>query len=73
MKCPRNNPETVNHGKPPALWQKEIFGKGGKRNYVKSRDAVAVLRGKDFQIAVDVCTELKALVDTIISLCEVEC
>jgi len=73
MKCPRNNPEAVNHDKPPSHWLREIFIKGSRRHYVKSRDAAAILRGKDLQIAVDVCTELKALVDTIVSLCEREC
>jgi len=70
MRCPGNNPEAVNHDKPPSHWLKEIFRKGGNRHYVKARDATAILRGNDLQIAVDACTELRFLVDTIISLCE---
>jgi len=73
MKCPGNNPETVNHGKPPSHWLREIFIKGrGGRHYVKSRDAAAILRGKDLQTAIDKCAELRSLMDTIISLCERE-
>jgi len=70
MACPRGSPETVNHGKPPSHWIDEIFRKGKRGSYSKSRDAGAILRGNDLQKAIDSCAELKSFVDTILSICE---
>ena len=68
--APASNPETVNHDRPPAYRIKEIFEIGRCRDsYVKPRDAGRILDGKDLSIAIAQCSELKALVNTIISVC----
>jgi hypothetical protein len=67
--APAGNPEIVNHNKPPASRIKEIFEAGRCRDsYVKPRDAGRILKGNDLAVAINHCVELKALVDTIISL-----
>lgn len=67
---PAGNPETVNHNNPPAYRIKEIFEIGTCRDsYVKPRDAGHILSKNDLSVAVDACPELKALVNTIISVC----
>ena len=71
MACPGNNPETVNHGKPPSHWIDEIFRKGKRMSYSKSRDAKAILDKNNLLLAINSCAELKSLVDTILSLCKV--
>ena len=69
-KPPSGAPETVNHNKPPAYHLNEIFEIGGCRDsYVKPRDAGRILRENDLSIAINCCPELKALVNTILSLC----
>jgi hypothetical protein len=40
--------------------------------YVKPRDALRILRDNDLSDAIHQCAELKALVNTILRLCEVE-
>jgi hypothetical protein len=68
--APSGNPETVNHNKPPAHRIMEIFKTGQCRDsYVKPRDSARILREKDLSVAVDQCSELKALVNTILSVC----
>ncbi|RCK79400.1 MAG: hypothetical protein OZSIB_0040 [Candidatus Ozemobacter sibiricus] len=68
--APRGNPETVNHQKPPARRIKEIFEIGKCRDsYVKARDAGRILRENDLIIAIRLCSELKAMINTILSLC----
>jgi len=71
MACPGSNPEAVNHQKPPAYRIKEIFAKGKFRSYVKPRDACRILdETKDnLQTAINSCSELRALVNTILRLC----
>ncbi|AEF81722.1 DUF4276 family protein [Leadbettera azotonutricia] len=70
MGPPGGEPEKVNHGKPPAQRIKEIFEKGKCRDsYIKPRDAGRILRENDLTLAVSQCPELKAFVNTIISLC----
>ena len=72
MVCPGNNPEMVNHQKPPAYWIKEIFERGRCRDsYIKPRDAGRIFdENKDNLLtAINCCAELKALVNTILSLC----
>ena len=68
--APVGNPETVNHHNPPAHRIKEIFEAGHCRDsYVKPRDALRILKENDLSIAVEQCAELKALVNTILTLC----
>ena len=66
---PSANPETVNHDSPPARRLAEVFQTGtGKRRYLKTRDAAAILRGQDLSVAVERCPELRAFLDTILGL-----
>ena len=67
---PNGNPETVNHGNPPSRRINEVFmnGKKGKR-YVKERDASRILREVDLSVSISACPELKAIVNTIFTLC----
>ena len=68
--APAGNPEAVNHEKPPAYRIKEIFETGRCRDsYVKPRDAGRILKGNDLLTAVNACAELKALVNSILSIC----
>lgn len=67
---PGPNPEEVNHDKPPAHRLKEVFVSGSKRTaYVKPRDAGRILQGKDLIVSADACGELKALLNTILTIC----
>lgn len=68
--CPAGNPEAVNHNNPPAHRIKEIFEIGKCRDsYVKPRDAARILRENGLATAVTRCSELKALVNTILQAC----
>ena len=68
--CPPGNPENVNHNNPPAHRIGEIFETGRCRDsYVKPRDAARILRENDLSVAVSRCSELKALVNTILQSC----
>jgi hypothetical protein len=63
-------PEKVNHGNPPAHRIKDVFLHGRRRTaYVKPRDAQRILRGKDLMDSAQACPELKAFLNTILSLC----
>lgn len=66
--CPSENPENVNHNKPPSRHLAEVFRAGRRRTYKKTRDAAAILRGRDLGIACAACSELKAFVNTILAL-----
>lgn len=67
--APAANPETVNHTNPPAHCIKEIFHIGSKgRAYVKPRDALRILKENDLWVAINQCRELKAFVNTIVSI-----
>jgi len=69
-KLPGNSPEKINHNKPPAYWLKEIFEVGTCRgSYVKPRDAGRILKGKDLTVSAATCPELKAFLNTILTLC----
>ncbi len=70
--APRGLPEQVNHGNSPADRIKEIFELGGKRSYSKTRDGLAILKDKDLILSVNQCPELKAFINTILSLCKVD-
>ncbi len=68
--APGGNPETVNHHNPPAYRIKEIFESGKCRDsYVKPRDAGRILRENDLSTAINECSELKAFINTILSIC----
>ncbi|MBI4384984.1 MAG: DUF4276 family protein [Nitrospinae bacterium] len=68
--APSSTPETVNHHNPPSRRIKEIFRIGQHRNhYIKPRDADRILRDNDLGVAVSQCPELKALINTILSVC----
>lgn len=67
--APAGPPEKVNHNRPPSYHVKEIFRIGtGRRDYSKPRDANRILRNKDLSIAAAQCPELKAFLNTIITL-----
>lgn len=68
--APADNPELVNHMHPPSMHIKDIFRTGSHgRHFVKPRDAERILRGKDIAVAAAACSELRALLNTILSLC----
>lgn len=68
--APGGNPETVNHDNPPSFRIKEIFEIGKCRDsYVKPRDANRILQENDLLTAINHCSELKALINTILSIC----
>ena len=68
--APSGNPESINHNNPPAHRIGEIFRRGECRNdYSKTRDAPKILQSQDLSVAVNQCPELKALVNTILSVC----
>ncbi len=67
--APSGSPEQVNHTRPPSYHVKEVFRIGTCRDgYSKARDANRILQGKDLGIAASRCPELKAFLNTIISL-----
>ena len=67
--APAGNPETVNHISPPSYRIKEIFEIGRCRDsYVKPRDAGRILRENDLLTAINQCAELKAFVNTVLSI-----
>jgi hypothetical protein len=66
---PGVNPETVNHLHPPSDHITEIFRLGGRRSYVKPREAAKILKNQDLMIAINECSELKAFVNTIFAIC----
>ncbi len=69
---PSGEPELVNHNNPPSYRIKEIFEQGKRRSYDKARDAKKILEGENFGDAAKVCPELKAFLNTILSLCDGE-
>lgn len=64
---PGSNPETINHDTPPAKHLQNIYSRGGRR-YIKTSDSKAILRDVDLTIAINACPELKAFINTIITL-----
>jgi hypothetical protein len=68
-KAPPGAPEAVDHNHPPSHHLREIFHIGTCRDdYSKPRDANRILRGRDLAIAAAQCPELKAFLNTIITL-----
>jgi len=71
--APGGNPEQVNHNKPPSKHIKEIFELGNKgRSYSKTRDGKSILEKHkdDLKDTIRVCPELKAFINTILTLCD---
>ena len=70
-RVPGNNPEKVDHDKPPSKRIAEIFRIGSRgRHYVKARDAKRILKNQDLTCAIEACPELRAFVNTILTLCD---
>lgn len=68
--APAENPESVNHMSPPAHRLAEAFRTGTRKTYYnKPIHAARILDGKDLAVAAAKCRELKALLDTILTLC----
>ena len=68
--APKGDPESINHSSPPTSRLKEVFRRGrGRHSYVKTRDFGKILEGQDLSVAIDCCPELKAMVNTILSVC----
>jgi hypothetical protein len=68
-KAPPGPPEDVNHRKPPFYHIREIFRIGKCRDdYSKPRDANRILQGSDLSLAAKKCPELKAFLNTILTL-----
>ncbi len=68
--APSGMPESVNHSNPPAHRIKEIFESGKCRDsYQKPRDAKRILKDNDLLVSANACSELKAFLNTILSLC----
>lgn len=67
--APAGLPEMVNHNRPPSYHIKEIFRIGTCRDdYSKVRDANRILRNKDLAVAAAHCPELRAFLNTILTL-----
>ena len=67
--APPGPPEAVDHNRPPSHYIREIFRIGSCRDsYSKVRDAARILRGKDLSVAASKCPELKAFLNTILTL-----
>lgn len=70
---PGANPERVDHGNPPAHRLAEVYRTGSKtKSYIKPRDAGRILKDEDLMVAVNACSELKALVNRILKLCGIK-
>lgn len=66
---PSGPPESVNHNRPPSHFIKEIFRLGTcLRDYSKWRDGNRILQGKDLSVAASKCPELKAFLNTLLTL-----
>lgn len=69
LTAPAGPPEQVNHNHPPSYHIRRIFRLGSCRDdYSKPRDANRILRDNDLAIAAAMCPELKAFLNTLISL-----
>lgn len=71
--CPPGDPERVDHGKPPARHIQEAYRTGTKtkntRSYIKTIEPLAILKGQDLTVAAKQCAELRAFLNTILTLC----
>ena len=68
--APSGKPEDVNHDKSPAYHIKDIFDLGKSRDYNKPREAAKILERNGLDAAVRECPELKAFINTILTLCD---
>jgi hypothetical protein len=68
LQSPSMTPESVNHNKPPSAYLKEAYRTSKKRAYRKVEDAVAILRNQDLANSANACPELKAFLNTILTL-----
>lgn len=69
--APSGDPEKVNNNSPPSRRIIEVFRRGqGRDDYVKARDINRILENQNLGVAVEQCSELKALVNTILNICE---
>jgi len=67
------NPESVNHDNPPSKRLESLFGSGQKKqNYIKTVHGLKILDGQDLTVAANACPQLKAFLNTILTLCEAE-
>lgn len=66
------DPERVNHHKPPSHRLKELYSRANPkpRAFVKPTEAFAILKGEDLEISARACPELRAFLNTILSLAE---
>ena len=70
---PNGSPEQVNHTNPPSYHIRQIFRNGNCRDdYVKPRDAGRILQDQDLSLAINQCNELKALINSILEVCDGE-
>lgn len=68
--APPGAPESVNHLHPPSHYISEIFRIGTCRDdYSKVRDASRILKDQDLTVAAMQCPELRAFLNTILTLC----
>jgi hypothetical protein len=66
---PGPHPENVDHDKPPSVRIREVFLAGTKgKAYSKTRDAARILRENDLSVAASACPELKAFLNTVLTL-----
>ena len=66
---PAANPETVNHGNPPAHRLKAVFESGKrKKSYSKTVDVGRILKNENLSVIASECAEFKAFVNRIIQL-----
>ena len=66
---PSQQPETVNHDRPPSILLREVFRTGSKRiDFQKILHASAILRHQDLTVAAHACPELKSFLNTILTL-----
>ena len=68
-KLPGSDPEKVNSQKPPSEHLKELYAKAHK-HYQKTTEANRIFSRYGIEEAVEKCSELQALVSTLIDLCK---
>lgn len=62
-------PEAINHDRPPSQLLKDVFGTGPHRvDFQKILHSARILRGQDLTIAAQACPELRAFLNTILTL-----
>lgn len=71
---PGGDPEAVNHVSPPAYRLRDLYrrAKPRPRKYVKTTEMFDILQGKDLTVAANKCPEFKALLNTLLTLSDLE-